>query len=98
MNVDDAIRTRRTTKSFTPVPIADHVVRELLALAVLAPNHHETEPWRFWVVGRETLEQLAHDGLVDRVVHVRLERAALADRVLDIHVMGAPLRLRSPSC
>ena len=31
---------------------------ELLELAVLAPNHHETEPWRFWVVGRETLNAL----------------------------------------
>ena len=26
---------------------------------MLAPNHHVTEPWRFWVVGRETLEALA---------------------------------------
>ena len=26
---------------------------------MLAPNHHETEPWRFWVVGRETLEALS---------------------------------------
>ena len=32
---------------------------ELLDLAVLAPNHHVTEPWRFWVVGRATLEALS---------------------------------------
>ena len=32
---------------------------ELLDLAVLAPNHHETEPWRFWVVGRATLNALS---------------------------------------
>ena len=25
---------------------------------MLAPNHHDTEPWRFWVVGRETLNAL----------------------------------------
>ncbi len=61
MEVDDAIRTRRTTKAFAPVPIGDDVVRELLALAVLAPNHHETEPWRFWVVGRELLERLSRE-------------------------------------
>ena len=59
MDVDEAIRTRRTTKSFLPAPIDDDVVRELLALAVLAPNHHETEPWRFWVVGRATLQALS---------------------------------------
>jgi nitroreductase len=61
VEVDDAIRTRRTTKAFTPAPIADDVVRELLALAVLAPNHHGTEPWRFWVVGRELLERLSRE-------------------------------------
>ncbi len=39
--------------------MARELVSELLDLAILAPNHHETEPWRFWVVGRETLEALA---------------------------------------
>jgi nitroreductase len=58
MDVEEAIRTRRTTKSFAPEPVGDDVVRELLELAVLAPNHHETEPWRFWVVGRPTIDAL----------------------------------------
>ena len=39
--------------------MAPELVRELLELAVLAPNHHETEPWRFWVVGRDTLNALS---------------------------------------
>jgi nitroreductase len=34
-------------------------VSELLDLAVHAPNHHATEPWRFWVVGRATLNALS---------------------------------------
>jgi nitroreductase len=59
VDVDEAIRSRRTLKAFTPEPVDDGVVRELLDLAVLAPNHHETEPWRFWVVGRETLARLS---------------------------------------
>jgi nitroreductase len=59
VDVEDAIRMRRTMKAFTPVPVGDDVVRELLELAVLAPNHHETEPWRFWVVGPETIARLA---------------------------------------
>ena len=58
MQVDEAIRSRRTLKEFTDEPVAPELVRELLELAVLAPNHHETEPWRFWVVGRETLNAL----------------------------------------
>jgi nitroreductase len=59
VDVDEAIRTRRTLKAFTTQPVDEAVVRELLALAVLAPNHHGTEPWRFWVVGPETLAKLS---------------------------------------
>ena len=59
MDVDEAIRSRRTLKEFTDEPVGKDLVSELLELAVLAPNHHETEPWRFWVVGRETLQALA---------------------------------------
>ena len=59
MDLDDAIRARRTLKAFTPETVDADIVRELLALAVLAPNHHETEPWRFWVVGPSTIAQLS---------------------------------------
>ncbi len=59
MQVDEAIRARRTLKAFTDEPVDRRVVGELLDLAVLAPNHHETEPWRFWVVGRATLQALS---------------------------------------
>ncbi|MDX6573425.1 MAG: hypothetical protein QOC86_2581, partial [Gaiellales bacterium] len=59
MQVDEAIRGRRTLKAYSDEPVVREVVAELLDLAVLAPNHHETEPWRFWVVGRETLNALA---------------------------------------
>ena len=59
MQVDEAIRGRRTLKAYSDEPVGREIVAELLDLAVLAPNHHETEPWRFWVVGRETLDALA---------------------------------------
>jgi nitroreductase len=59
MHVDEAIRLRRTLKTYTDEPVARELVSELLDLAVLAPNHHDTEPWRFWVVGRKTLTALA---------------------------------------
>jgi nitroreductase len=58
VDVDDAIRSRRTLKDFRPEEVPADVVRELLELAVLAPNHHLTEPWRFWVLGPETLAKL----------------------------------------
>jgi nitroreductase len=73
VDVDEAIRSRRTLKAFTPEPVGHDVVRELLELAVLAPNHHETEPWRFWVVGSETLERL-----VEATGDVKLRRSPTA--------------------
>jgi nitroreductase len=61
MDVDDAIRERRTLKAYTDEPVETALVRELLELAVFAPNHHRTEPWRFVVLGRETIGRLAEE-------------------------------------
>jgi nitroreductase len=49
---------RRTHKAFGPEPLAADVLRELLDVARLAPNHHLTQPWRFRVLGPETLAAL----------------------------------------
>ena len=58
MDVETAIRTRRTHKAFAPEPISRHQLSELLELARWAPNHHLTVPWRFRVVGPEALQRL----------------------------------------
>ena len=51
MDVETAIRTRRTHKAFGPEPLPREQIEELLELARWAPNHHLTVPWRFRVVG-----------------------------------------------
>jgi nitroreductase len=58
MDVETAIRTRRTHKAFRPEPLPRETVDELLDLARWAPNHHLTNPWRFRVVGPGALERL----------------------------------------
>ncbi len=58
MDVDDAIRSRRTHKAFGPDPVPREVLDELLELARWAPNHHVTNPWRFRVLGPLALERL----------------------------------------
>ena len=58
VDVDTAIRTRRTHKAFGPDPLGREEILELLDLARWAPNHHLTAPWRFRVVGPRTLERL----------------------------------------
>jgi nitroreductase len=58
MDVDEAIRSRRTHKAFAPEPVPRELLDELLSLARWAPNHHLTNPWRFRVLGPQALERL----------------------------------------
>jgi nitroreductase len=58
VDVETAIRTRRTHKAFGPEPLAREAILELLELARWAPNHHLTAPWRFRVVGPGALGRL----------------------------------------
>jgi nitroreductase len=51
MDVEEAIRTRRTHKAFGPEPVPRDTLDELFELARWAPNHHLTNPWRFRVLG-----------------------------------------------
>jgi nitroreductase len=58
VDVDDAIRTRRTHKAYRSEPVARETLDELFELARWAPNHNLTNPWRFRVLGPESLERL----------------------------------------
>src|SRR5437764_4202249 len=58
MDVEDAIRSRRTHKVFAAEPLPRGLVDELLELARWAPNHHLTNPWRFRVIGPVALARL----------------------------------------
>ena len=58
MELEEAIRTRRTHKAYGAEPVAQTTLEELLELARWAPNHHLTEPWRFRVLGPQALERL----------------------------------------
>jgi nitroreductase len=53
---------RRTHKAFGPEPVPREQLLELLDLARLAPTHHLTQPWRFRVLGPETLARLKECG------------------------------------
>ena len=58
MDLDEAIRTRRTHKAYGTEPVARARLDELFDLARWAPNHHLTNPWRFRVLGSEALARL----------------------------------------
>src|SRR5512145_3120321 len=58
MDVEEAIRGRRTHKAYGRDPVDREQLEELLELARWAPNHNLTNPWRFRVVGPEALGRL----------------------------------------
>ena len=58
MDLEQAIRTRRTHKAYGPDPVPKAVLDELFELARWAPNHHVSNPWRFRVLGPDALERL----------------------------------------
>ena len=58
MEVEEAIRTRRTHKAYGSEPVDRALLDELLDLARWAPNHHLTNPWRFRVLGPGALARL----------------------------------------
>jgi nitroreductase len=58
VQLEEAIRTRRTHKVYGSEPVDRALLDELLDLARWAPNHHLTNPWRFRVLGPQSLARL----------------------------------------
>ncbi len=83
MDVETAIRTRRTHKAFGPEPLPREQLEELFELASWAPNHHLTVPWRFRVVGPGSLRRLKEEA--------GPEGAAKLDRCPTLVVVSAVL-------
>jgi nitroreductase len=73
VDVETAIRTRRTHKRYGSEPLDDTALRELLELARFAPNHHLTQPWRFRVLGPETRSRI--EDLAGEKEAMKLRRA-----------------------
>ena len=66
MEIIEAIRGRRSIRSFKPDPVPKEVLEELLDACRWAPNSSNTQPWEFAVLGGKVIEE-AKDRLVERV-------------------------------
>ena len=73
MELEDAIRGRRTHKAYAPEPVDRETLDQLFELARWAPNHHLTNPWRFRVLGPMSLERLRRSAGPDAAA--KLDRA-----------------------
>ena len=70
VDLDEAIRRRRSVRGFRPEEAPDALVREAFALAQLAPSNCNVQPWTPHVVSGEALRRLraalVDAGLSDR--------------------------------
>jgi nitroreductase len=73
MELEEAIRTRRTHKAYVPEPLDRETLDELFELARWTPNHHLTNPWRFRVLGPQAVARLKA-AVGDPVAAAKLDR------------------------
>ena len=73
MELEEAIRSRRTHKVYGGAAVPRETIEELLELARWAPNHNLTNPWRFRVLGPESLAALKRASGADAAA--KLDRA-----------------------
>lgn len=59
MDIQEAIRARRSIFHFRAEPVPLELVERLLGFGIWAPNHHLTEPWRFTILGEAVRQALA---------------------------------------
>lgn len=65
--VDEVIRNRRSTRSFTDYIVSDTELMEILSAGIMAPSGKNRRPWRFVIVrNREAIKNIAR--------HVRYSR------------------------
>ena len=57
MEFDEVIRGRRSIRAYTPEPVPDEVIQEILDEARWAPSARNTQAWEIWVVTGDALER-----------------------------------------
>jgi nitroreductase len=55
MEIMEAIHTRRAVRQFTPEPVDDTTLRQLIDAAIQAPSAVNEQPWAFFIVQRKAL-------------------------------------------
>lgn len=58
MNVHEAIQTRRSKALIEDKAVPKELIEQIIEAGTYAPNHHRTEPWRFFVLTGEGRNQL----------------------------------------
>lgn len=94
MEVMQAIRTRRSVGKVKPDPVERGLIEALLEAAVWAPDHHRSEPWRFFVMtgeGRKKLGAVYADIALEQAGEVAEEERERIRRQQEAKALRAPV-------
>ena len=56
--MSDALKKRTSIRQFTPEPVSDELLREIVGTAAWAPSGGNLQPWRIYVVNGESMTRL----------------------------------------
>ncbi len=63
MDVIEAIKTRKSIRKFKPDPIPKDTLREILEIASRAPSAENTQPWEFYIIAGEVLDNIRKENI-----------------------------------
>jgi nitroreductase len=58
LDLIEAVKTRKSIRSFKPDPVPQEILKNILETALQAPSWANTQPWTFAVAGGSTLEMI----------------------------------------
>ena len=57
MKVSEAVLSRKSIRAFTPQPVNNKVIKDLLALAARSPSGGNLQPWKIYVVNNQSMKK-----------------------------------------
>ena len=88
IDLQNFLRTRRSIRRFTPDPVPDSVIQDILTTATYAPSAHNRQPWRFCVLTELSVKtrladamatdfqpDLVNDGVPAEKIHTQVKRS-----------------------
>ncbi|MBN4064961.1 nitroreductase [Dehalococcoides mccartyi] len=91
----DAIKARRTTRDFTEDTVSNSAIELMIEAATWAPNHRNTEPWRFIVLSkdgemRKQVAQIVHDWTFENIKNPNPARRISSAKEAQQEILDSP--------
>jgi nitroreductase len=91
----DTIRTRRNIREFTDEDVPESALKLIIEAATWAPNHRNTEPWRFIVLNKEgdmrkKVADIIKDWVYQNVKNPNPERRIASSKAAMQEILDAP--------